>query len=136
MRVVLDTNILVSGLLTPFSPSGEILRMLPAGMLVALLDARILWEYREVLERPKFPFRKEAVEGLLDEIEGAGEAVTSGPLPKRLPDPDDEAFLEVALAGKADCLVTGNLRDYPERAREGMRVVSPAEILEFVRKSP
>ena len=108
--------------------------MLGTGTLVPLHDTRILWEYQEVLERPKFPFRKEAVESLLAEIQADGEAVASGPLPKRLPDPDDEAFLEVALAGKADCLVTGNLRDYPAAARVGMRVVSPAEFLEIVRK--
>ena len=134
MRVVLDTNVLVSGLLSPYGPCGEILKMLDAGSLVPLHDARILWEYREVLDRPKFAFPKEVVEALPDQIQADGEAVAPVPLRRRLPDPDDEAFLEVALAGKADCLVTGNLRDYPERAREGMRVVSPVEFLDIVRK--
>ena len=45
----------------------------------------------------------------------------------------DEVFLEVALAGNAQCLVTGNLRHYPQRNRHGVRVVSPAEFPELFR---
>jgi predicted nucleic acid-binding protein len=49
--------------------------------------------------------------------------------PFGLPDPEDEPFLAVALAGAADCLVTGNLADYPEEKRRGCAVVSPAEFM-------
>ncbi len=54
MKIVLDTNVLVSGLLTPFGPTGEIVRMVSAGELILAIDARILSEYQEVLHRPKF----------------------------------------------------------------------------------
>jgi predicted nucleic acid-binding protein len=46
-----------------------------------------------------------------------------------LPDPDDEAFLAVALAASADYLVTGNLAHYPHGKRKGCAVLSPAEFM-------
>ena len=46
-----------------------------------------------------------------------------------LPDPDDEPFLEVALAASADFLVTGNLADYPPDKRRGCNVISPAAFM-------
>lgn len=68
MNIVLDTNVLVSGLLTPFGSSGEIVRMVSAGVLVLQYDSRILLEYRDVLCRPKFQFNKGQIDLLLDYI--------------------------------------------------------------------
>jgi hypothetical protein len=61
MKIVLDTNVLVSGLLTPYGSSGKIVRMIFSGDLTLILDARILSEYRDVLVRPKFGFNKDDV---------------------------------------------------------------------------
>lgn len=129
MRVVVDTNVMVSGLLAPYGPAGEILRMISAGHLRLCYDARILAEYAEVLLRPKFPFEPDLVEALLAQIRQGGEVVAAAPLPLRLPDPDDEMFLQAALAGAAACLITGNLRHYPPAHRPGLPVVTPAEFL-------
>ena len=134
MRIVLDTNVLVSGLLRPHGPPGAILRMLSAGHVRICYDARILAEYREVLLRPLFPFDVERVDALLDEMRAAGLLVASRPLETPLPDPDDEPFLEVGLAGGAECLVTGNRRHYPRRAAGGMPILSPAEFLDLCRR--
>ena len=73
MRIVLDTNVLVSGLLTPFGTSGDIVRMAFSGDLVLFLDARILSEYRDVLYRSKFGFNKEDVATLLEFIKLEGD---------------------------------------------------------------
>jgi putative PIN family toxin of toxin-antitoxin system len=134
MNIVLDTNVLVSGLLTPFGPSGEIVRMVFAGELILCIDARILSEYREVLHRPKFNFNKDLIDILLDFIKLYGQVVSSLPLKNRLPDPDDEPFLEVAIAGKVRSLITGNIGHYPLPAKEIMKIYSPSEFLEFFRK--
>ncbi len=131
MRVVVDTNVLVSGLLSPFGHSAQIIRMAASGALAVCHDARILSEYRDVLLRPKFGFPQEAVDALLDQIISAGDAVTSEPLRVALPDRDDEPFLEVAVSGGAEALVIGNLKHYPREARESAVVLSPAE---FVKK--
>ena len=134
MNLVLDTNVIVSGLLAPFSPPAEIVRMVSMGELRLFLDARLLSEYSDVLRRPKFRFNPELVADFLNHIEHAGIFAAGRPLAVSLPDPDDAPFLEVALAGPAECLVTGNLGHYPVRAREGMPVLSPAQFLEHYKK--
>jgi putative PIN family toxin of toxin-antitoxin system len=134
MQIVLDTNVLVSGLLSPFSFSGEILRLITAGDLKLYYDSRILLEYKDVLLRAKFGFSSSDVDDLLSQIESEGFSISGRPLPKNLPDTDDEAFLEIAIAGKAYCLVTGNIKHYPIHLRQGMLVLSPAEFLEKFRK--
>ena len=133
MKVVIDTNVLVSGLLSPYGPPGEIVRMVSSGVLSLCFDARILSEYTEVLRRPKFSFRAEEIEALLEQIQSKGRVVASVPLTRRLADPYDEAFLEVALAGKVGMLVTGNLKHYPS-SLHSVKVVSPAVFLENYRK--
>lgn len=134
MKVVVDTNVLVAGLLSPFGPPGEILRMIASGAVRLCFDARILTEYEEVLDRPKFRFNAEQTRALMDHIQAEGFSVAGNPLPVRLPDPSDEPFLESAVAGKADCLITGNTRHFPSARRQGMTVLSSREFLDYYRK--
>jgi putative PIN family toxin of toxin-antitoxin system len=134
MNIVLDTNVLVAGLLTPFGPCGEIVRMVSSGDLTLFYDARIILEYSEVLHRQKFRFDENKVSALLDYIEHRGKKTASSPLAQTLPDPDDEPFLEVAVAGRVVCLVTGNRAHFPARSRQGVKVISPSEFLAFYKK--
>jgi uncharacterized protein len=133
VRVVLDTNVLVSGLLAPFGPPGVIVRMVVSGALTLCVDARVLSEYRDVLRRPRFEFDGDAVAALMDYIEATSDAAAAVPLAKRLPDTDDEAFLEVAIACVAMHLVTGNLEHFPEHLCAGVSVVPPCEFVEIYR---
>jgi putative PIN family toxin of toxin-antitoxin system len=132
--VVVDTNVLVAGLLSPFGPAGEIVRMIASGSLTVVYDARMVAEYVEVLRRPKFAFGREHVEALLDQMKAMGTVAAGDPLPARLPDPNDEPFLEVALAGRAQCLITGNLKHFPPGARQGLQLFTPGEFVDFYRK--
>lgn len=134
MNIVLDTNVLVSGLLTPFGPCGEIVRMVSSGELTLSLDARTLVEYQEVLDRPKFKFDKDKVAALLDHIEHRGVTVASSPLRQPLPDIDDEPFLEVAIAARAICIVTGNQVHFPTELCQGVMVLSPSDFLAFYKR--
>ena len=134
MKVVLDTNVLVSGLLSPYGLPGEIVRMVSSRAISLCFDARIISEYAEVLARPKFPFRRDAVDALLNLIKANGAVVAAQPLTRRLVDPHDEAFLEVAVAGKVEMLITGNLKHYPS-AFQQVKIVSPADFLNFYRKN-
>ncbi len=134
MNVVLDTNVLVSGLLSPFSPCGELVRMVASEALTLCLDARLLGEYAEVLRRPRFQFDGELVATLLDHIAHAGVPVAAVPLAVSLPDPDNAPFLAVALAGGAECLITGNLKHFPARCRQGVAVLSPSDFLAHYRE--
>jgi uncharacterized protein len=134
VKVVVDTNVLVAGLLSPFGPPGEIVRMIASGTLRLCFDARILTEYGEVLARPKFQFSSELTQALLEQIKTEGLSVAGNPLPVRLPDPTDEPFLEAAIAGDADCLITGNIKHFPPTKRQGAVVLSPSEFLDYFRK--
>jgi len=134
MKIVLDTNVLVSGLLTPFGPSGEIVRMVFSGELTVYIDARVLSEYKDVFYRSKFKFNKDQIGILLDFIKQYGQVASSSPLKNRLPDLDDEPFLEVAIAGMVKSLVTGNRKHYPSSVVKGINIFSPSEFLEFYRK--
>ena len=134
MRIVLDTNVLVAGLISPFGPPAQILRLLAAGKLSICYDARILTEYNDVLKRPKFAFNADAVDGLLDYLIQNGEAIAAVPLAASLPDADDDAFLEIALSGKAEALITGNLIHFPKQFCGDISVVSPADFLIFYKE--
>lgn len=134
MNIVLDTNVLVAGLLSPFGPCGEIVRMASSGEMRLYFDARIFTEYEEVLNRPKFKFDEDKVAALLDQIEHRGRTVASLPLSHSLPDHDDEPFLEVAVAGKVACLVTGNSIHFPAKLCKGVKVLSPSEFLSFYKR--
>jgi putative PIN family toxin of toxin-antitoxin system len=129
MKIVLDTNVLVAGLLSPFGRCGDIVRMVSSGNLTLCIDARVLCEHREVLERPKFGFDHDKIAPILDYIEHHGWVVASTPLSRPLRDPDDEPFLEIAVSGGADYLVTGNAAHFPPELCQGVHVVSPADFL-------
>lgn len=134
MRIVLDTNVVVSGLLNPYGPPGRIVDLLLAEQLRPLFDDRMISEYREVLARPKFGFRAADVRDFLAHVEAVGEPVIPVPLSITLPDPDDLPFLEVAAAGLARALVTGNVQHFaPTRGAHEVTVVSPGQFLKRIR---
>lgn len=92
-------------------------------------DLRILSEYRDVLNRPKFNFDKEYVDIYIEQFEEEGLFASGVSLGFRLPDPDDEPFLEVALSAMAVALITGNKRHFPKKEYGGIKILSPAESL-------
>ncbi|MBC7076633.1 MAG: putative toxin-antitoxin system toxin component, PIN family [Syntrophomonadaceae bacterium] len=135
MKIVLDTNVLVSGLLKVHSNAGMIVRMIAGGLIQVVYDSRIIAEYREVLYRPKFDFDKKDIEAIISQIEDEGILVTAKPLNQKLPDPDDAPFLEVALAVDGAVLVTGNKKHFPEASCGYVNILSPAEFISVFRDS-
>jgi len=129
LRIVLDTNVLVSGLLNPRGAPGRIVDLILAGEVKILYDDRILAEYWEVLRRPRFGFEEGDIRRVLDYLAFHGEAVSALPLAVNMPDRDDVPFLEVAVSGQADALVTGNVHHFAGVDR--VAVLRAAEFLEF-----
>lgn len=130
MRAVNDTNVLVSGIINPHGPPGRIVDAVLAEAITVLYDDRILSEYRDVLMRPTFGFKRADVETIVDFIEVAGEHISAKGVDLILPDPTDLPFLEVAMGGAADALVSGNLKHFkPRRGQHNVEVCTPAEFL-------
>ena len=134
MFIVLDTNVIVSALITPFGNAARILDMVISGDLSFLYDDRILSEYREVLLREKFGFKECDVDILLEYIETEGLRITAAVSGEPLLDNDDIPFLEVALSGKADVLVTGNKRHFKVKPARGLKILSPEEFLKLLKQ--
>ena len=133
---VLDTNVLVSGLLSPFGPPGRLVDALLARHLRIAIDDRIEAEYCEVLARPRLGIpavRRAAVQAIFQFQVHVTTLPWSGPAP---PDEDDTMFLEVALQTSARTLVTGNLSHFPVGCRGPVVVWSPRDAWErFVASS-
>ena len=136
VRVVLDTNVLVSGLLSPYGcPGRDRAPGLAAGELTLVPGGAASWPSTgRCCCGPRSGSTSERGDILLDHFEREGVWVTPPPLTLPLPDPDDEVFLAVALAAPADALVTGNLKRFPESLRQGVRVVTPAELVADIRR--
>ena len=130
MRIVLDTNVLVAGQLNPYGRCGDVVRLVFDGRVTLLVDARITAEYAEVLARPRFGFDPAAVRVLLDFIDSTAEVTAAVPLTVWPPDRDDEPFLEVAAAGHADALVTGNAAHFPAASVGAVTVLAPAAFVD------
>ena len=133
MRVVLDTNVLVSAMLVQGSVPDQVARLAVARRFTWVVDGRIVAEYRDVLHRRSFGFSAVAVQDILVIVEEYAEWVVADPLPLSLPDESDRPFLEVAVAGGADVIVTGNVADFKiAEGRLGVRVVTPRRFLDIL----
>lgn len=110
--IVLDTNVLVSGLLSAHGPPGRIVDLAVAGLVRIAFDDRVLDEYRRVTARDRFAFDPRDVALVLDALVAGGMPVVAPQISAELPDPADLPFAEVAIAARADALVTGNARHY------------------------
>jgi len=124
--VVIDTNVLISGLLSPFGKPGRIVDLLLSGHLRLAYDDRILLEYRDVLGRPDFGFIREQIErffAIMPYQERVFPSAWSYPCS---PDLSDVPFLEAAMASTR-VLITGNMRHYPPACRGPVHVYAPAD---------
>lgn len=138
LKVVFDTNVIVSGVTASAGHPHEALEAWRRGELVLLISQPIVDEVVEVLGRPFFRDRRHIDETDVVRIRRALEtdAVLVSPK-KRLraveEDPDDDRVLECALEGGADYLVSGNHHLLELREYRGTRIVSPREFLTILK---
>jgi len=114
MRVVIDTNVLVSALWSRNNRLSQIISAVINDKLIACYNAAIMAEYEDVLSRPKlaFHFEKSRVDEILNKMKIDGLSVVVIPSSMPLPDEDDRVFYDVAKACDA-YLITKNLQDFP-----------------------
>lgn len=130
-RAVLDTNVLVSALISPGGPSAALLLELRAGAFELIVSPMLLGELREVLGRQKFRrYVTEAEVVAYVDLIGHAATILDDPAPTAQPlspDPDDEYLVDLARAAAADVLVSGDAHLLDLRDR--LPVMTPAEFL-------
>jgi putative PIN family toxin of toxin-antitoxin system len=125
-RVVLDTNVVVSALLTPQGKTAKILDLLTGERLQAYYSTEILAEYLDVLSRPRFNFAAQDQASFINGMRRIGVLVEPPVSNVPFVDESDRIFYDVAKFCDA-ILITGNLKHYPHDSC----IIRPAEFLAF-----
>ena len=124
--VVLDTNILVSALLSPLGNPAKVYKMFLTGVLTLVYSADILTEYQDVLHRPQLGIPADDADTVLAAIRQYGEQVEPVPSQVAMADEDDRVFYDTAKTAGA-YLITGNMKHYPHEPF----IMAPTKFLEL-----
>jgi len=131
LRLVLDTNIVVSAALKPDGLQRTVLLLAITKPARFYVSTPILSEYRTVLARPELGIRKGLRLQLLQLIKNRAQVVSPSQPLQITPDPADNIFLECADAARADYLVTGNQRHFPKFWKK-TKIISSRELVAIV----
>jgi putative PIN family toxin of toxin-antitoxin system len=136
VRAVIDTNVLVSGIIRPRGAPGAIVQALREGRIVPILSRPMLEEVGSVLSRPwlmtKYGLATADVETFLRFLVTRGELVEPRIEIRRCRDPRDNMFLEAAVSASADRLVTGDKDLLDMGSVEGVPIVSARQMADEV----
>ncbi|HEV2314763.1 MAG TPA: putative toxin-antitoxin system toxin component, PIN family [Candidatus Acidoferrales bacterium] len=131
LRLVVDTNIVVSAALKPDGLQRTVLLLAITKPARLYVSPAILTEYRDVLSRPELHIRKGLRHQLLQIIKGRARTIAPARHLQVTSYPDDNIFLECADAARADYLVTGNTGHFP-RFWKKTKVITSREFLSLV----
>ena len=135
LRVVLDTNVVISAHLSPEGQQALILGLAIAAYFRWFVSGVLLEEYEGVLRRERFGLSPRSVTQSMRTIRKCSTLV----IPKRKlnvsRDPDDNKVVECALEARADYMVTGNIGHFPSRFQD-IRIVLPRQFLTVVAAQP
>lgn len=140
MRVVADTDVIVAAMRSPNGASAAILRAARQSKMTLLVSVPLAMEYEATCSEAEHQMAaglsEREVEIFLDAVIAMAEPVKTHFLWRpQLRDPGDEMVLETAVNGRADALVTFNMRDFGTApARFGIEVMIPRELIERMRK--
>ena len=130
-KVVLDTNVLVSGAITRRGPNAIVMDRVAGNQLRLFVSAAILMEYEEVFARAELPLDRQRVRFARDLIRAKPTIVIPSMHLSVSRDEPDNRFLECAAAGDADHLVTGNKTHFPDHWKRA-RIVNARELLDLL----
>ena len=135
LRVVVDTNVWVSGLIIPDSPPGQVLRAIRDHRFELVASWHVAQELADVLRRPRLRRYEIEQQDIDDVFRLLAPALPTADLDVPIRDPDDAPVVSAALAGAADTIVTGDkdfLADAALRtwlSDRGVKVATPVELL-------
>ncbi|MGA2136910.1 MAG: putative toxin-antitoxin system toxin component, PIN family [Bryobacteraceae bacterium] len=135
IRVVLDTNVIVSALLQPLGPPAAVFLLVAGGVVQLCVSGNIYAEYEEVIRRPRLARDEDIITATLQTDREKGFWVKPTATVRACLDPDDDIFLECADAASADYVVTGNLRHFPESWGRTL-VVTPRRFQDILTSEP
>ena len=130
-RVVFDTNVLISAALRELGKPRKTLNWVSrSGVL--LFSEETFQELERTLYKPRLLRLLEEYQrrAFLDWMRMRGNFIEVMETVRACSDPDDDKFLELALSGQADYIVTGNIKDFPPSPFEGIPIIRPAEFVE------
>lgn len=133
MRILLDTNVLISGLWIAGNPPARLLDAWRDFKITLVTSREQLEELADVLARPKIARRisPERAERLLGALREEAIWATEIPVLDLSPDPDDNRILATAIAGKAEMVVSGDRRDMLELGEvDGIPIVTAREAVQ------
>jgi len=132
IRVVIDTNVVVSANLVDEGPSAAVLSLAIDKKIRMYVSAAVLAEYEEVLHRPRLKFAPKRIEDSLADIRDAAELVQpTRNIEEIRRDEPDNRFLECADAAGAEYIITGNIKHFP-RVFENIQIVTPQQFLQLI----
>jgi putative PIN family toxin of toxin-antitoxin system len=136
MRVVLDTNILISALITSVSPSAQVLALWRSRRFDLLTCAQQLEEFARATRYPQVRARllPTVAGALLNRVRDRAMVLENLPKLDIAPDPDDNYLLALAEAGEAQFLVTGDKPLLGLKRHKSTRILTPAALLELLLK--
>jgi putative PIN family toxin of toxin-antitoxin system len=114
IRVVLDTNAVVSAQLKPAGLEAIVLLLALRGVIALFVTPQVLAEYQRVLYKPKLKFNPRRVEAVLLDIGAASRLLHPADVLTAASHEPDNRFLECVQSARADYLVTGNKRHFPK----------------------
>ena len=131
MRAVVDTNVLLSAFIKRQSRAGRVLEYVQQGRLTPLYTAAMLDELLDVFSRPhiqrRYNIDATAIEALFSLLQAVGEPVIPRVQVVDCRDPKDNKFLEAALAGRADCIISGDDDLHVLHPWRGIEILNPAQ---------
>ena len=136
MRVVLDTSVLVAAARSQQGASSALLKLLPCEEFSPAASVSAFIEYRDVLLRPENLLHRTAsqAEAFLNFLLSVSKLQKIHFLWRpALPDPDDDLFLELAVAARCAYIVTHNIRDFRGAEKWGVRAITPADFLRRIK---
>lgn len=135
VKVVIDTNVLISGLLKTSVTCRRIIHKLSNKEFSLIVSKEILEEFIEVMGRPKFHhiIMKETAERLIEVIRTQASIVHPRQKLTICRDPEDNKFLEAASEGKADFLITGGEDLLSLESLHKTRILSPSEFVKITK---
>lgn len=134
-KIVIDTNVFISAILFR-GPTSRLVSLWQKNAVSVLMSSAVLKEYAKALAYPKFKLKKTEIRGVLEQellpyvypikVKRSLHIITE--------DPSDNKFLELAVTGKADFILSGDKHLLDLKNFRGIKIITPAEFFDFLKK--